>query len=489
MGMNRRQMLAALAVLPLTDPLGAATHAATPAEDMAILRAAMSIHPGLYRYSTPALIERRLSALEAVYAKALARGSTADAYLALSRFLATIRCGHSYCNFFNQNDARVTELFARSTILPLHFRWIDRAMVVLADRSGTNSIPPGSRIERLNGEGAGALLDRLMPLVRADGGNDGKRRALLSVAGAETIETFDVFQGLIAPPTGGVHRIEALLPDGKMRRVDLPAVNLAARRAMMTRVPDTSDGVRWGWAMRPDGIAVLDMPGWALYDSKWNWQAWLSDRLDSLSGARGLIIDIRANEGGNDCGDPILARLIDADLPGVASEQRLRFTSLPPILAPHVSTWDPRFKTMGVGAKPLGSGFYERPGGARLTTIARADKRITVPVAALIGPTNSSATFQFANLCKASGKVRLFGEETGGNRRGINGGAFFFTTLPASGIEFDLPLVGYFPTGRQPDAGIAPDVSVRVTARDIASGEDRAMAAASAWIAREIRLR
>ena len=104
-----------------------------------------------------------------------------------------------------------------------------------------------------------------------------------------------------------------------------------------------------------------------------------------------------------------------------------------------------------------------------------------MPVATLIGPANSSATFGFANAARKSGRIRLFGEPTGGNRRGINGGGFFFTKLPGSAIEFDLPLIGYFPDKPQPDAGIAPDVSIPTTAAAIAAGADPALEAAAVW--------
>ena len=43
----------------------------------------------------------------------------------------------------------------------------------------------------------------------------------------------------------------------------------------------------------------------------------------------------------------------------------------------------------------------------------------------------------------------------------INGGRFFFARLPASGIEFDLPLVRYFTSAKLPDAGFVPDIAVQ----------------------------
>jgi C-terminal processing protease CtpA/Prc len=96
-------------------------------------------------------------------------------------------------------------------------------------------------------------------------------------------------------------------------------------------------------------------------------------------------------------------------------------------------------------------------------------------MAILIGPENSSATFQFALTARTAGLATLIGQTTGGNLRGINGGAFFFATLPQSGIVFDLPVIGTFPERPQPDGGLAPDIAVAAAISDIASGSDPAM--------------
>lgn len=72
----------------------------------------------------------------------------------------------------------------------------------------------------------------------------------------------------------------------------------------------------------------------------------------------------------------------------------------------------------------------------------------------------------------------LVGTPTGGNRRGINGGAFFFLRLQHSKIEVDVPLIGRFPIKDAPDAGIQPDIVVETNVDDIARGMDRPLEAA-----------
>ncbi|RYD59810.1 MAG: peptidase S41 [Sphingomonadales bacterium] len=477
--MQRRQMLAALgasAMMPF-----AMRAAASPSDlggDIAILREALKMHPGLYRYNSPAQMAGRIDALERAF---VAAPTMEEQYLILSRFLAAIRCGHSYCNFYNQSDTVAASLFDRPTRLPFQFRWIDGAMVVTGQ--GGSALPAGTKIVSIDGMAPSAMLAAMMPYARADGGNDAKRVSLLEVRGSDRIEFFDVFHGLMfAAPAGGVHRLIVQLPNGLRAAREMAAIDLAARRSQMVTRDYRGDKPVWDWEMRPDGIAVLTMTSWTMYNSKWDWESWLNERLDSLKGAKGLIVDLRENEGGNQCGDVLLARLAERDLPFPPTIEKIRFRTVNPDIERYLDTWDKSFRTLGVKSKDLGDGWFSSPNEGDSALITPKGPRVTAPVAALVGPVNSSATFSFAFRCKSTGVIRLFGETTGGNRRGINGGRYFFVRLPASGIEFDLPLVGYFRLSPQPDAGVAPDVRVRASAGDIAAGRDPAIARAAAWL-------
>jgi hypothetical protein len=473
--MNRRQLLA-------TSTAALVSGAAAPADfrgDVEILRQALALHPGLYRYATPAEVDDRLTRLGTYFASA---PSLEARYLALSRFLATIRCGHTYCNFFNQSRAVADDLFDRKTRLPFYFVWIDGRMVVTGDPSNLG-VPLGAEVVSLNGKPAGEMLAALMPLARADGHNDAKRASLLGVTGSESIEFFDVFHGLVfGGPVDGAHDLFLRKPSGQELRMTVAAIGLAQRKAQKKNKPSSVSDPAWDWTMRPDGVTVLTMPSWALYESKWDWRTWLNDRLDRLKGSRGLVIDLRQNEGGQDCGDEILARLIAKPIEQPGAERRVRFRRTPSNLDPYLDTWDNSFRTLGVDAVPVDGGFYRLAGDMADESVQPRGPRLTIKTAALIGPVNSSATFQFANKAKSTGVVRLFGETTGGNQRGINGGRFFFVRLPASGIEFDLPLIGYYPPGSPPDAGLSPDYRVRSSAADIASGFDRTLETAAQWL-------
>lgn len=489
--MIRRDFLSSTtAVVGAHAALPSIARAASPktSDDIALVREILTtLHPGLYRYNSPLTIDAALSALSRQWD---AEPELAARYLTLSRFLATIKCGHSYANFFNQSRKVSSQLFDPPvpTRLPFAFKWIDRKMVVTQDHSGRGVLKRGTVIKTVNGVAVGEILDNLMPYVRADGSNDAKRRALLSVGGSEDIQTFDVFYGLIyGPPEKTGHHRLSLREPGAQRdvRIDLAAITMAQRQSYIQRPSKDNIEPTWQWTLRPDNIAVLRMDNWAMFNSKWEWEAWLNERLDSLSGATGLIVDIRENEGGNSCGDVILSRLANKPIAMPLSRRLVRYKKVPEHLNQYLDTWDDRFRDWGDNLRPFDDQFFEQVGIAYNPVVEPKGPRINVPMAVLIGPQNSSATFQFALKCRLSGLGTLIGETTGGNLRGINGG-YFFATLPESGIEFDVALVGYYPAGPMPrDAGLDPDIKVLLKADDVAQGNDRQMTAAADFLLKQ----
>ena len=484
---DRRRLLtsgAGLAMSVVAAAPAIAQVSAAPGDVVLLREILTSLHPGLYRYNSPSAIDAGLKSLEALWSS---QPSLEARYLNLSRFLATIKCGHSYANFFNQSSKVSAQLFDPPvpTRLPFAFEWVGKKMVVTQDQSGTGLLKRGAVIKAVNGVAVETVLGSLMPYARADGSNDAKRRALLSIGSSEDIQTFDVFYGLVygAPKKAGGHRLRLRKPGAKRDiSINVPAITLAQRRSYIERPETGGDQPIWDWTVRPDNIAVLRMDSWAMFNSKWKWEDWLNQRIDSLKGARGLIVDIRENEGGNSCGDVILSRLVNEPIPMPLSRRLVRYKKVPEHLNQYLDTWDDRFRDWSNNDRPYNDRFFEQIDITYNPAIEPKAPRVDVPIAVLIGPQNSSATFQFALKCRLSGIGTLIGETTGGNLRGINGG-FFFATLPNSGIEFDVALVGYFPDGPMPpDSGLEPDINVAITASDIAAGRDPQMAAAVAHL-------
>ena len=236
-----------------------------------------------------------------------------------------------------------------------------------------------------------------------------------------------------------------------------------------------------------NGAGWIAMPSWAVFDSTWPWQASLEADLDQLAADRapGLVIDLRGNVGGLDVGEVILSRLVDRDTIKFEQRHLTRYRRTPTDLDRVLKTWDRRFRDWGASASgPDPQGFYRlEEGGADGNDLIRPrGRRFPGKVVVLTDASNSSATFQFADTLKRHGLATLVGQATGGNRRGVNGGAFFFLQLPGSGLEIDLPLIGYYPTSPEPDAGVEPDLPVEITPADVAAGRDPQRLAALAMV-------
>lgn len=457
--------------------------------DLAILRAGYEqLHPGLYRYNSKAEMDAKFEAVKQEFAR---NRTLVDAFLVLSKFAAQIKCGHTYPNFFNQKQVVAEALFQAQDRVPFYFRWLDDQMVVTEDFTPDRTLPRGTVIVSINGIQSTDILTRLMAVARADGANEAKRRSYLGVTGDSEYEAFDIYFPLFFPQISTGMKVVVRRPGEKKTELTVTALTFAERIApIKSREAGRKGGaeVLFEWKYLSNGSALLRMPTWALYQSKWDWKAWLNARLDELAqkNSRALIIDLRGNEGGDDVGDEILKRIVPKGLK-VSSDRRLvRYRETPKELNPYLDTWDESFKNWGDSAQELSEPWPTAPpvhyfALNRFTedtpdeVTSSAAKPFRGKVFVLIDSSNSSATFQFARLINDNKLGLLVGEPSGGSLRGINGGAFFFLRLPGSQIEMDLPLIGTFPASPQPDSGLNPDVLVVPTIQDLSNGVDPAL--------------
>jgi Peptidase family S41 len=481
--LNKRDVLTGVLATSAIGAIPSRAHATdtliAPAilqSDLALLkRVYTNLHPGLYRYSTPAQIEGRFIALSAQFTRPLALSA---AYLEISKLLASVRCGHSYANFYSQTEAVQAQLFGGRNRLPFRFVWLNQMMVV-TDPAMVSGLVKGTRITSINGNSARQILKALLSYVRADGHNIGKQTSLLSVNRDEGYQTFDIFHALHYGASDSF-QLRGTLPSGATYSAQVPAIDLMARRTMTAGAPMLPNAPAWSLAVREDKIAIMTLPTFGLYRTSWDWKAWLATSFTQIkdAGCPSLIIDIRGNEGGrDDCGPEILSYLTDRPLPPQAGQRRTRYREVPADLNPILDTWDDSFRNWGDKAVARADGMYDlndqqgRSGGEVTPKAPRFGGKVIV----LTDASNSSATLQFCQMLRANGLGKIVGDTTGGNMRGINAEKFMFCRLPGTGLEVDVPLVGFFTDGAQADAGLVPDVPVSHTWRDIRAGNDPVM--------------
>lgn len=487
-----RPALAGLALIALLvggsagGPTGARAAATPPpaetrftpaqaARDLRVLkRALLELHPGLYKYRTPAGID---SALAEAEARLAAGGTRAEIFLAVTRVAAAVRCGHTWTNPLNQAPAVRAELFERADKLPLRLALVEDRFLVTA--SAAPGIAAGDELVAVDGVRAPDIVRELLPLVRADGASDGKRRAQLSHLFG--LSAMDMYWPLLHPPVDGLYRL-AIVPRGARGEVErrVAAVAPTVRDSLLAAGGFRPPGERWTLDVAGD-VATLTIPTFVVRDDSLDWKGWLRSALARLRAERvaTLIVDLRANEGGDgEAADSLLTALLQHPFITPAVRPESAYERVPYVLARFLDTWDfDFFDRTGQVEKTSGRNWLLRSRVSDGDTLRPSPYAFRGRVFLLVGPENSSAGYVMARNAQESGAALLVGQPTGGNRRGLNGGELCWVTLPNSGVAVDIPLISWRPAEPAPDAPVIPDVVVPHRCAEIQRGLDPDLAA------------
>ena len=472
-------LLALYAALP-PPARGAATP--IPAEqalrDLRILKRGLTeLHPGVYRYISPLQLDAEFERANATVANGTDR---ATMFLLASRIAATVRCGHTWTNPLNQSDALQQDLFTRADKLPLTLRLVAGRFLITG--STVDDLNAGDELVAIDGRAATAIVDALMPYLRADGSSDGKRLTQLDSGTSGGV--MDRLFPLLYPPADGRYRLQ-VRRQGRMHMLDVEAINLASRTQRLTAAGNGEPSEDWSFDIHGD-VAMLALPTFAFWRASFDWQAFLANSFDRLSERKVpyLVIDLRRNEGGDSAvGKGLLAYLLHKPYVQPRYRAESAYERVPYALARYLDTWNfDFFDRTGQVRKGPGRNWVLTPQTAP-ATIAPVTKPYAGKTIVLVDPGNSSAGYLLARDLKSSRAALLIGRTTGGNLRGLNGGELAWLTLPASGVAVDIPLLASMFDG-QPDIGVTPDRQVPQNFAAEAAGSDPTMSAAHDQIAR-----
>lgn len=163
----------------------------------------------------------------------------------------------------------------------------------------------------------------------------------------------------------------------------------------------------------------------------------------------------------------------------------LRYEKVSDDVRPYLNSWDKSFNDRTGKLSNLKNGFYTWKKNRDNEVINQNKNAFGGKVFLLINAANSSATFFLTGGLQQNKVATIIGSETGGNRKGTNGGQLFFLWLPHSKIEIDIPLIGYYPLTEQSDRGLLPDILVTPTLEDLLSKKDKELEKALAIINRK----
>lgn len=457
-------------------PLDALT-AKQAAQDVKILtRALRVLHPALSKYRMQAEIDAAFSRFET---RGQAARSSGQMYLAATELAAAIRCGHTWTNVLNQEGGSKTTLLEASDKLPFTMVLVANRWLVLA--SADPAVASGDEILAINGKAADAMVASMMPYLRADGSSDGKRLRQLN-HGRGDFSQMDIVWPLLSPPLDGHYQLQIRKPSGEKADVSVQATTLQEREKTLggQGVKPANDA----WSFRIDGnTGIMVMPTFSFWNSDFDWAAFIDEAFAELNAKSVpyLIIDIRANEGGDGAiGGQILSHLVNTPMEFVSDQSTSNYERVPYDLARYLDTWDFSFFDRTGKVEPITDGtaagkYRYLPNARKIQTIVPETPLYRGKTYILISSENSSATFQFAQLAKQSKAATLVGQTTGGNQRGLNGGQLAWVVLPNSGVAVDIPLLAATYAVTTADAGINPDIPVTPSFEARAADRDQEM--------------
>lgn len=222
------------------------------------------------------------------------------------------------------------------------------------------------------------------------------------------------------------------------------AYTVQAKRSGYTR----PDRPAISWELREDGIGYIVINTFANEEPQQKFPQAMAD----LKDAKGIVIDIRENGGGNS-GWWVMEYFSDSY---------------------RTSRWSTRSYTAAIHA-------WGRPhanwGSAGNTHTSKVEDRFTGPVALLTSARSFSAAEDFAMSFKDSGRGKIFGQATGGST-----GQPLFIQLPGGGNARFCTKRDTMPDGTPfVGVGVLPDVEVKETIADLKSGTDAVLNKAVKW--------
>jgi len=457
----------------------------TPSEmqnDLAILQSAwVNLHPGLYRYNTPNQIQEYFNALKIKCSTSLDERTF---YLLLSQLAEKIKCGHTFLNPLNMDSTTQSRILPKN-IIPFFFEVVSNGKLIITyNLSDNKSIKKGDEIVAINGISAKTIIDSLLTVSRSDGRNSiGKKLNNINETPdeADAYSLFDIYFPFFFPSNTETFKLTTKKLSSKSTNNNtVNSISFDTRISIFEKsfgkIPVAEK--TWDYKILNEQTAYMKFGTFAFWNSDFNAKKFVDSIFNDLSkrlSVKNLIIDIRNNEGGDNTGDYILSYITNKEL-GCDDPDRVcyRFLEIPDSLLTHLSTWDNSFKKPKDPTKfTLNEiGLYElKNSGQPSDYINPKPNGFRGNVYLLSNAKNSSAGYEMARNFRVAQLGKIVGETTGGSQQGINGGEFFFLTLPNSKFEIDLPLIYSYHANKE-DIGIKPDYEVNSSQRDISNGKD-----------------
>lgn len=365
-------------------------------------------------------------------------------YRALQKFCALLKDGHTNVNFPESIDTLVyNSMFGTYRIFLKNID--DKAIIIRTNQSKKKELPVGSEIVEVNGLPTQNYINKFVaPYISSSTDYVLKDKAV---------------EILLEGLKGEQYEIGVRTPDGKMKTLSLIHENTFEKEVY----PPLEERQLLDFKWYPNQIAYVALNSFR--DAKID--TLFIQKLPELTKAKGVIIDLRFNAGGNTrIGTYILQYLTnDSILYGAKSMSR---NHIPP------------FKAWGRFVKPEDTSEWAKKSllcsqdkyyylfNYAPVTVKTTYQRINIPTVILIGHNTVSAAEDFLIYADNQKHIIKIGE----NSCGSTGEAFLFD-LPGGGSALVCTIKDTYPDGREfVGYGVKPDIEVRPTLNDYLQMKD-----------------
>jgi carboxyl-terminal processing protease len=360
--------------------------------------------------------------------------SVTEYYLILRQWAAAFRDGHVGASF-GSNRIEIYGLPVGLEVLAVNTP--DEKVVVARSTHAAAKI--GDEVVAINGQPISEVLEQASNNI---GGSTARMRRYWAAS--------LLSESILGLPADGVSL--DLKNDEGIKSVPMPVTALALPFGSPTQqAPQTSQFVTQ--TILPGNIGYLKIDTF----SAENMGAFLSEAMNHLSRTKGLIIDVRANGGGDpEAASVIMSRLISQ--PIVKYKTRLRISTA---VIKERNEYFQKYDVSSARDQKFSKWIEE-------TVAPSAEATYTNPVVLLTGPACFSACDTFVSGMKHNKLAVVIGEGTGGgtgsphNMVLMSGNEFRFSVLSGQTIDGQL-LEG---------VGTDPDVYVAKRIEDIKNGKD-----------------
>ncbi|MBO9561613.1 MAG: hypothetical protein J7621_02525 [Niastella sp.] len=443
-------------------------------EDLQYLRHIMEkTHPGLYRYTPQADMDRRLDSCYNLITGPL---PYYDYYRLLASLIAGVRCAHTTILPGGNWQAH---FFANMPVFPFSTHFINDKLHVSANLTADTTIKPGYEITQINGQSVTAIRQFIFDHSWSDGYNVTNKQQRLNTGSFGLL-----YYLLIARPDSFAITAKDLA--GKEVKVVYPALTIQATREAFRKNPVNKEIIRLYVDRKREDLdleikkeinaAVLTIRSFGGKAAE-KIGAFLPKAMKQLrqKNIGHLVVDLRNNGGGWDSAGVLLFTYLINKPSHYYIRQHGITDSLQYLKLSDLSEEDLQNVRNEIIRETDGTFSLKPAAAAGLSIQHPKPLHYTGKVYFLMNGASASTTAELLAVARTNELGVFIGEEAGGNYEGGNGGSFIPLKLPHSNIRISIPLVYYDNATKPPfekGRGVLPDHTVPDDINNILKGID-----------------